>query len=363
MFKIDTNGVGFTVLHSFEITSGFPSYTNNEGFAPSGGLILSGNTLYGTASRGGTFGSGTVFTINTDGTGFTNLRTFTAESGPLFANSDGAVPSNGLLLLGNTLYGTAASGGSFGAGTVFAVNTNGTGFRVLYNFPLGSERSGGSEVSVSSGNTLYGTAKGGGSHDHGSVFKVNIDGTDFSNLYSFTPTSAGLNTNSDGDRPNAGLILSGSSLYGTAFDGGNLGAGTVFSVNTDGTGFTNLHSFPNPPSASDGSIPNAGVVLSVNTLYGATVGGGSANNGMIFSLSFPPQLTITPSGPNVILTWPTHFAGFDYTGFGLQTSSDLESSAVWTGNSAPQGVVDGQNAQTNRISGTRQFYRLVSPRP
>ena len=52
-----------------------------------------------------------------------------------------------------------------------------------------------------------------------------------------------FNTNSDGANPYAGLILSGNTLYGTASDGGSSGNGTVFAVNTDGTGFTNLHSF------------------------------------------------------------------------------------------------------------------------
>ena len=43
------------------------------------GLILSGNTLYGTAYYGGSAGNGTVFALNTNGTGFTTLHTFTAE--------------------------------------------------------------------------------------------------------------------------------------------------------------------------------------------------------------------------------------------------------------------------------------------
>ena len=41
--------------------------------------------------------------------------------------------------------------------------------------------------------------------------------------------------------PNGGLILSGNTLYGTAYEGGSLSAGMVFSIQTNGTGFTNLH--------------------------------------------------------------------------------------------------------------------------
>ena len=52
---------------------------------------------------------------------------------------------------------------------------------------------------------------------------------------------------SDGDQPVAGLILSGNTLYGTTSDYFNLSFGTVFAVNTDGTGFTNLYSFTAAP--------------------------------------------------------------------------------------------------------------------
>src|SRR6266568_4754674 len=91
------------------------------------GLILSGNTLYGTASGGGSSGVGTVFAINTDGTGFTTLHSFAGRG-------DGANPLAGLILSNNVLYGTAAGGGSSGNGTVFKVSTDGTGFTNLYSF-------------------------------------------------------------------------------------------------------------------------------------------------------------------------------------------------------------------------------------
>src|SRR5215472_6449362 len=120
----------FTVLHSFTATSTNSSgiYTNSEGADPNGGLIRNslGNTLYGTAEGGGSLGAGTVFAVNADGTGFTTLHGFTW--------SDGATPQAGLILSGNTLYGTAYNGGSQGAGTVFAINTDGTGFTNLHGF-------------------------------------------------------------------------------------------------------------------------------------------------------------------------------------------------------------------------------------
>ncbi|MEO6034301.1 MAG: choice-of-anchor tandem repeat GloVer-containing protein, partial [Verrucomicrobiota bacterium] len=150
----------FTILHSFTATS---SSTNNDGSIPVGGLVLSGSTLYGATANGGNSGVGTVFSVNTDGSGFTALHQFTAFVSPLFANDDGAVPRAGLILSGGTLYGTAVSGGSSGNGTVFALKTNGTGFTTLHSFSAKLDYLTNSDGAyprglLLSGNTLYGTA-------------------------------------------------------------------------------------------------------------------------------------------------------------------------------------------------------------
>ena len=302
----------FTNLHSF---SALVSNTNSDGANPWAGLILSGNTLYGTALGGGNSGWGTVFAINTKGTGFTNLHSFTAASGSNYTNSDGANIRGGLLLSGNTLYGTASGGGSWGNGTVFAINTNGNGF---------------------------------------------------TNLHSFTALDVATDTtNGDGANPYAGLILSGNRLYGTAQWGGTSGNGTVFAINTNGTGFTNLYSFTALDVAtgttnSDGANPQAGLILSGSTLYGTAQWGGTSGWGTLFSLSFPsPQLTITLSSPNVDFTWPSGVAGFSYSGFTLQSTTNLGSSAVWATNSPAPVVVNGQNTVTNPMSGSQQFFRLI----
>src|SRR6266566_2148928 len=86
----------FTVLHTFTLASG-PNGANDDGANPSAGLIQSGNTLHGTATYGGSSGWGTVFALDLDGTGFTNLYNFTGDS-------DGANPSASLILSNNVLY-------------------------------------------------------------------------------------------------------------------------------------------------------------------------------------------------------------------------------------------------------------------
>ena len=365
LFAVNTDGTGFTNLHSFTALNNF---TNSDGANPQAGLILSGSTLYGTATGGGSSGNGTVFAVATNGFGFTNLHNFTPDPSPGFTNSDGASPRGDLVLSGNTLYGTTYDGGSSGNGTVFAISTDGTVFTDLHNFTATSgsfsTNSDGAHPAaglVLSGNTLYGTADQGGSSGNGTVFAINTDGMSFTNLHGFTATPSGFN--GDGANPAAGLILSGNTLYGAAFAGGESGIGiggwgTVFAVNTDGGEFRTLYSFTTPSlnngtyTNKDGARPQARLILSGNSLYGTATEGGISGNGTLFALSWP-ELTIMPSGANVILTWPTNA-----TGFNLQSATNLVSTAVWTNVAPGPVIINGQKTVTNPISGPQQFYRL-----
>jgi uncharacterized repeat protein (TIGR03803 family) len=351
VFRVNTDGTGFMNLHSF--TGG------NDGANPYAGLILSGDTLYGTARSGGASGNGTVFAVKIDGMGFTNLYSFTAirpSPSGAYTNSDGAYPVAALTSSGSTLYGTTCYGGVDGYGTVFRVNPDGTDFTSLYSFTRrdGTHPSAGL---ILASNTLYGTSTSIDSGSSGRIFKLNTDGTGFTNLYSLSIAAF------DAYYSLGGLILSGNTLYGTAGAWGSSHRGAVFTLRTDGTGFKTLYSFT-PTSAAysgtngDGAFPEAGLILSGNTLYGTASGGGGSGNGTVFSLSFTPQLTITPSPGKFMLSWPTNYAGFDYSGYALQSTTNLGSSAVWGSNSPAPVVVNGQNTVANPISATQRFFRL-----
>ncbi|MBI4324289.1 MAG: immunoglobulin domain-containing protein [Chloroflexi bacterium] len=256
VYKVNTDGTGYAVLKNF---------TRSDVAAPFGGLVLSSGTLYGTTYFGGSSNAGSVFKVNTNGTGYTVLRSFTG--------SDGSLPRAGLVLSGGTLYGTTPGGGSSGKGTVFKINTNGTGYTLLTSFTGGSDGSWPRAGLVLSGGTLYGTTYQGGISDWGTVFKVNTDGTGYAVLKKFG--------SSDGWGPQSDLVLSGSTLYGTTWDTSceDPDHGTVFKVNTDGTGYAMLRRFTD----SDGSGPQA-LVLSGDTLYGMTTGGGNLANGTVFRI-------------------------------------------------------------------------------
>jgi uncharacterized repeat protein (TIGR03803 family) len=284
----------FTTLYSFSSTSAlYP--TNRDGAHPRAGLVLSGSTLYGTAKSAGSSSNGTVFAVNLDGSGFTNLHTFTGFPASFATNADGASPVGALSMLGNQLFGTTRSGGASSNGTVFVVNLDGSSFTNLHSFTAvfgasATNRDGANPGAglVVSGTRLYGTAENGGTSGNGSVFALNADGSGFTNLHSFSVRDTNTCTNRDGANPGAGLVLSGNTLYGVVQFGGTNGNGCVFALNTDGSGFTNLHSFPafygSAYTNAEGAYPLGDLILSNTTLYGTTVYGGTNGNGTLFAL-------------------------------------------------------------------------------
>jgi hypothetical protein len=67
-----------------------------------------------------------------------------------------------------------------------------------------------------------------------------------------------------------------------------------------------------------------------------------------------PFLSITRSGPNVIISWPATF-----TGSRLEATSDLKVGAVWTPVSQPVAQVGNEYRVTVPMTQARQFFRLV----
>src|SRR6266496_4272135 len=115
VFKLNNDGTGYAVLHSF---------TGIDGDSPWADLVEgTDGVLYGTTFGGGSAGAGTVFKLNKDGGGFVVLHNFD------FGRGDGHLPVAGLVE-GNDggLYGTTEAGGTSGGGTVFKLNKDGSGF-------------------------------------------------------------------------------------------------------------------------------------------------------------------------------------------------------------------------------------------
>jgi uncharacterized repeat protein (TIGR03803 family) len=190
-------------------------------------------------------------------------------------------------------FGTTFDGGKSGFGTVFRVNKDGTGFLVLHDF-ASSPGDGQNPVALiyGSDNKLYGVTSFGGTTNQtergevgfGTIFVLNRDGTDYKVLHSFAGPPG------DGFDPEASIIEGAhGELYGTTFDGyGEISpnrpteAGTVFQINKDGSHYLTLHRFG---PFSDGLHPT-GLVLRSGDLYGITVNGGTlASAGTLYKMS------------------------------------------------------------------------------
>ncbi len=197
-----------------------------------------------------------------------------------FNGSDGGGPAATLVVSSNIIYGTTTAGGPGNNGVVFSMTTNGTGYRILRVFTGGAD-GGQSFLGPSllfSSNTLYGTVWGGGGAGNGVLFSLGTDGTRFTVLHSFSGATT-WPVNTDGMYPAGPLLLWSNTLYGTTGRGGSAGDGTVFALNPDGSGFRTLHSFV----GTDGSWPNGPLILFGGKLYGATSVADSLNT--VFSVN------------------------------------------------------------------------------
>jgi uncharacterized repeat protein (TIGR03803 family) len=344
----------FLVLHTFTALSGKP-LANSDGASPLAGLVLCGHTLFGTTADGGGAGFGTVFRVNTDGSCFRTLYNFTN-------GTDGATPMAPLLVAGGMLYGTASAGGAASHGTVFALATGGSNFSTLYTFTNGMDGAKPSAGLLLSGSTLYGTTAGtiSGS-SYGTVFMMNTNGYPFSVLHRFSAPSSIHFTNDDGFSPSGPLFLSGSTLYGVTTDGGANGYGTLFTNASDGPSFGPAYTFAAlsgfPLINSDGANPQGGVVLSGATLFGAAYDGGSNGWGAVYQCdldgsAFGPLYSFTagadysnPQGP-LIVSSNMLYGTTPATIFGLTTNGGGFTNLF----SFPLGISDGSGHLTNALA-------------
>ncbi len=372
VFLGNTNG-SVSVVQSFAVVSADEA-TNSGGASPSALLALSGSTLYGTATAGGAAANGTVFSLSTNGSTFSDFHDFSVLDSNTGTNTDGAFPCGGLILSGSTLFGTASAGGAGGAGAVFSVNTGGGSFTALHNFTaldsVAATNTDGAFPSsglVLSNGVLYGTTIAGGTGGKGVIFSVGANGLGFTVLHNFSATDPLTRTNADGASPCAPLTLSDNYLYGTASAGGLNANGTVFSVTTNGTQFQVLHAFaamdPSTGTNRDGAFPVAGVLPLGNSLYGTTFSGGPGGVGTIFNVAIPyPPAVITNIVRNLNGSVTLYFLGGPNSTNIVQTTANLAPPATWLNVSTNVADAGGvwQFIEINTTNSTR-FYRSYAP--
>jgi uncharacterized repeat protein (TIGR03803 family) len=316
VFRLNGDGSDYRILHHFGSSS-------RDGKDCSAALLeASDQALYGTTRAGGSNDLGTIFKVNTDGSDYSVLRSFRGLDGEqpvtaLIQASDGA------------LYGTTYLGGAQNCGTVFKLGIGGSSFVILHEFSPGADgRNPRSPLLQARDGMLYGTTQQGGGADWGTVFKLNTGGSGYHVLYSFDvlngwwPVSALLEmadgalcgTDQYGNDADAGgtifklnkdgsgfsvvltlnspafpmtLVEGGGALYSTSFYAGDNNVGMVFKINKDGTGYAELHSFSQ--TNNDGWGPEAGLLRGKDEVfYGTTSRGGEFDSGTVFRF-LPPE--------------------------------------------------------------------------
>lgn len=189
--------------------------------------------------------------------------------------NDGGNP-NGLILASNaSFYGTTVYGGAYNSGAAFQFTPLGAP-TTLYSFTGGNDGAFpyAPPLQGVDGN-FYGTTFQGGAFGDGTVFQMTPSGP-VATLYTFTGTK-------DGANPASAIILGNDgNFYGTATAAGGSGHGDVFRLGLSGA-FTNIHVFT---GGSDGSVPMAALVQGTDgNFYGTTANGGTNGNGVVFKMT------------------------------------------------------------------------------
>jgi uncharacterized repeat protein (TIGR03803 family) len=286
VFKITPAGV-HTVIYNFvsSATGGFPRSSPVQG---------ADGKLYGTTSIGGAI----VYKLTTAGA-LTKLATLGAECDtPLTLGVDGK------------FYGITNVGGTHNRGSVFSVTPAGV-LKTVYSFndPTGALPYG--PIMQGADGNFYGTASTGGTLGSGVVYKMTPAGV-YTVLHNFDNA-----TRANGITPTTGLVQgSDGFLYGVTSGGGTSLDGTIFSIKTDGTGFSVLHSF----DGAHGATPYSQPLLHTNgKIYGLTNQGGAHNDGVLYSFANGLKASVTP----VVLKGAKVGTGVGLLGQNLSTTTQV----------------------------------------
>ncbi len=267
-----------------------------DGAVPEGDLVIANGRIYGTTFYGGANldcagrACGTIFEIDTSGSGYKVLHSFKG-------GADGSNPEGPLRDWNGALYGSTTSGldghvcaGDNGVyGTLFTLNSAGTE-TPFWHF-AGPPNDGACPLGrlAASGGTLYGVTYEGGTNNTGTLYSVS-QGHKVTMLASFKPGS--------GDYP-VGVVAFQNpttktiTLYGALSADGPNGTGAIFSYDVASNSFNWFSTFPKDERR--GGLPYAAPAIAKDgsMLYGTTEGGGICGVGTVFSM--------TPAGTESVL--------------------------------------------------------------
>ncbi len=294
-------------------------YVCSDGSLPLSVIQAADGNLYGTTLGGGAYSGGVLFQISKSGM-YSTLYSFPYQSAPIAPLVQGvngslygvsgntifqfapataafttvvtfpktAIPESLVLSASGTFYGTTGAGGVNRDGFFFSLTPAGK-VASLYNFNTATDGSA-RTLTVGADGNFYGTAQFSGADNGGTVFKITPAGQ-FTILHNFCSAASCA----DGEWPTGALVqATDGNFYGATPLGGTAGinscvshCGTAFQITPSGT-LTTLYNFCSLDNCADGLQPYQGIVQGTDgSFYGATYGGGSANNGggTLYSIS------------------------------------------------------------------------------
>lgn len=387
IFKMEPDGTGHTIQHSFAIET--PG--SRPGFG-SQMLQLANGKMYGVTEYGGLNASGVLYEYNPATNTYIKLYDF--------AQATGRNPTGGLALAPNgKLYGMTQAGGSANFGVLFEfdLTTNTYTKKVDFigangSFPFACT------LYLHTNGKFYGVTNQGGTSGLGLLFEYDpatntytkkIDFTGTANgsypyttlmitstgrvfgatsqggtnnngtLYEYNPSTNVLTkrrdfSSADGRFPLAPLVEADNGrLYGLAGSGGTNGQGTLFEFNLSTNTFTKKIDF----AGTNGNTPYPGFVKAANgKLYGMTNGGGVSNVGVVFeydvasnTLTKKLDFFLDPAtGKGLNGMVPTSNFTLSSTGLLYGTTSQ--------GGSTGAGVIFEYNTSTNSYSKKIDFF-------
>jgi uncharacterized repeat protein (TIGR03803 family) len=312
LFATAASAQSVDILHQFD--------NDTDGRTPDSNGVLSadGSVLYGSTATQFPGGGGTIWKINTDGSDFQVLRTF----GGTAATTEGTNPRGELILQqtlgGDKLVGINGFGLPSNAGTLWQMDVDGSNFQVLHAF---DPQDGEELIDVRAyDDGFIGVAANDFLNSSGTIWRINSDGSNFQRLKLFTGVS-------EGRYPLDAPTPVGSTFYGMTALGSDIPVsnsdGTIFRIDDDGSNFSQIYEFPD----SEG-LPVGRLIETGGYLYGVTGRGGANGDGSIFRFTpdgdaddleivfdFDASLgLVAPSGgvslsPDGTTLWGTTFAG------------------------------------------------------
>jgi uncharacterized repeat protein (TIGR03803 family) len=312
VFELTPKGAGYAFKSIYD-------FYGSNGESPNPPIEDSNGNLFLTTQRGGAYGAGTALELSPTAKGYVQSAFYSFGSA-----GDGAVPEAQFTLVGDTLYTTTVYGGKHDLGTIVAMSGRDLSEKGRYSFAWEVDGQSSTTLASDASGNLYGTASG-GPDGEGYVYAFPATGKapNPSILYSFSTQSlvwspagdVALDSNgnvygeatatqniddncgavfaltrtsgtytlsalhaftggADGCFPVGGVTASGNTLVGSTFSAGEYGAGTIFSLSTDGSGYTVIHALTGKTGSQVSDL-----VPASDAIYGTDLEGGQSESG------------------------------------------------------------------------------------